>query len=63
MVSKIVVTIFLLSLIVAPFAGLAPLMFVGLILGIFSIAESIVYIIWPGQIVVAKERETQNTLS
>lgn len=59
MVSRIVVMIFLLSLILTPFAGLAPLMFLGLILGVFSIAESIVHIIFPEPILVARKQESQ----
>ena len=59
MVSRIVTTMFLLSLILTPFAGLAPLMLLGLILGLFSIAESIIRIIWPEPTLVPKKQESQ----
>ncbi|MGB3238243.1 MAG: hypothetical protein WBB29_08100 [Geitlerinemataceae cyanobacterium] len=60
MVSRIVLLTLFLSLMLAPFAGLAPLMLLGLILGVFSIVESIVHIIWTTPTLVAKDQESQS---
>lgn len=64
MASRLVLLIFLLSLILTPFAGLAPLMILGLILGVFSIGESIFRILFsePDRALTHQEVEVRDDL-
>lgn len=59
MVNRLVLLIFLLSLVLTPFAGLAPLMLLGLILGVFSIGESIVHILFSDNSLELKSQEVR----
>lgn len=58
--SRIVLLILLFSLILTPFAGLAPLMLLGAIAIGFSIVESIIGIFFSHPILVPKKSETAN---
>lgn len=59
MVNRLVLLIFLLSLVLTPFAGLAPLMLLGLILGVFSIGESLVHILFSENSLELKSQEVR----
>lgn len=59
--SRIILLILLFSLILTPFAGLAPLMLLGAIAIGFSIVESIIGLFVPSSALVTEERDTPNS--
>ena len=59
--SRIILLILLFSLILTPFAGLAPLMLLGAIAIGFSIVESIIGLFVPSPSFVTEERDTPNS--
>ncbi|HIK31566.1 MAG TPA: hypothetical protein IGS17_06495 [Oscillatoriales cyanobacterium M59_W2019_021] len=59
--SRIILLILLFSLILTPFAGLAPLMLLGAIAIGFSIVESIIGLFVASPVFVTEERDTPNS--